>query len=699
MSRSSSRRLLVTAVAATSVALLASACGKSSNQPSAGPAATPAAASSSPAAGASAPSSAASPAGPQYAAGTPLISDGTTTVTIGGAPVTFPTAVSEAAWSQDGNRIAFIDGAGDVATARPDGGDVAVLVKPAQGSKLSSPAWQGGTVLYTELTSAGTHFVRQAHVVGQADHTEFDLYTLVDTETGAATTKDIADTSNPGGMVRRGVGSTLTTIAFQAAGAKGPEIWVHVSDSNSRGGANPAEEVGQGSWPALGPGNEMAFVGTGGGIEVLTWQGKPNAAPTKIADGGGASHLAWTPDGKSVAYSTPGGIMEASVGRPGAASTQLSAKPGVVSFLPSATVRAVPLSGSSPTDLTGASVAISQHMWLTQNGTTPEPAGGGAHGPYGMSVTIVAANDVATAQKEFSWAGLYGPTLLSTSGGDAGGGQGGALDPRLVAEVKRVLGKPNTRDTFNGLDSVYLVGAAGAFPSSADAAFTALGYKPVHVTSAPKGDPAATARPTIAIVDPSDSAALSEAKADGAHVLQLSAGQLAAADAGYLTGQDKGNESPEPQIVAFGDQAFAAVTAMKLQHLGTPTEALGDTHADFLAATAANTLTNALVVLPAASPADTLLAEIDSFRVNSVANTTAVVTVDPAQGITPTLKALLETRAADINELDVIDTGAKLPADLLKQLEALAGGPLGVQTTANQTADALAQAEGGAGTG
>ena len=692
MSRSSSRRLLVTAVAATSVALLASACGKSSDQPSAGPAATSAATSSSPAAGASAPS-AASPAGPQYAAGTPLISDGTATVTIGGTPVTFPTAVSEAAWSQDGSRIVFIDGSGNLATARADGSDVVVLVKPAQGSKLSSPAWQGGTVLYTELASAGTHFVREAHLVGQADHTDLDLYTMAAPGSGQSV-KDIADTSNPAGVVRQSVGGALTTMAFQAAGAKGPEVWVHVSDTNARGGPNPAIEISAGSWPAVSTTGEVAFVGNGGGIEVVT--SKMHATPTlqKIADGGaGANHLAWTPDGKSVAYSTPSGIMEANVGQPGATPTQLSAKPGVVSFLPSATDVVVPLSGTSPTDLTGASIAISQHMWLTQNGTTPAPAGGGTHGRYAMSVTILAANDVATAQKDLGWAEFYGPTLLST--GTGGGAGGAALDPRLVAEAKRVLGKPNTQDTFGSLDTVYLVGPAGAFPSSDDAAFTALGYKAVHVTSAPKGDPAAGAQQTIAVVDAGDAAALNEAKAEGAHVLQLSGGKLAAADADYLTNQDKGYQSPEPQIVAFGDQAFAAVSAMRFQRLGTPTEALGDTHADFLAATAMNPLTTAVVVAPAGSPADLLLAEIDAFRLNSDASTTATVTVDPTQSISPTLKALLETRAADITELDVVDTDAKLPANLLKQLETLTGGPLGVQTAANQTADALAKAEGG----
>src|SRR4051794_2688360 len=152
---------MVSAAAAASVALLASACGKSSPRPVATPSATPST-SIAPAAAPATPSAAAStPAGPRYAAGTPLISDGSDTVTIGGTPVRFPTKVSEAAWSPDGSRVAFIDGAGDLATARPDGSSVVVLVRPDQGAKLSAPAWEGGTVVYTEQNPAGTHFVRQ----------------------------------------------------------------------------------------------------------------------------------------------------------------------------------------------------------------------------------------------------------------------------------------------------------------------------------------------------------------------------------------------------------------------------------------------------------------------------------------------------------------------------------------------------------
>ncbi|MEY9929981.1 hypothetical protein ABH926_004623 [Catenulispora sp. GP43] len=443
-------------------------------------------------------------------------------------------------------------------------------------------------------------------------------------------------------------------------------------------------------------GGALAFVGKGGGIEVVAaaamakgYTTSPQA--TMVEDNAaGATHLTWTPDGKQIAYSTPAGIMEVAAGKPRAAPTQLSAKPGVVSFLPAATDQVVTLSGTSPTDLAGASVSVSRHRWLTQTGTTPEPAGAGPHGPYAMSVTIIAADDPATAQKELNWGGLYGPTLLSTGHG--------TLDPRLTAEIKRVLGAPNTQDPFPGLDTVTLVGAPGAFPSGADAAITALGYKVAHVSTAPK--PGSSNSPTpppapIAVVDPSDTAALNEAKAEGARVFQLSGGKIAAADLSYLKGLDSTWDNSVPQIIAFGDKAFTAATAVKLQRFATPAEALGTTHADFLAALAMNSMATNVTVAPSGSPADILLAELSTPQYGYQLYSTSVVTVDPAQGISPTLKALLDTRSANIDEADVIDTTGKLPADLAKQLGTLIGGPLGAAAVANQTADDVAKAEGG----
>ncbi|MEZ0115226.1 hypothetical protein ABH920_009261 [Catenulispora sp. EB89] len=709
MSRSSSRRLLVSAAAATSVALLASACGGSTEHPKVAPVAAGATrtASAPPASQPSQPSqpstsatpsassssaqgstgSAPSGAGPQYAVGTPLISDGSATVNIGGAQVRFPTTVSEASWSPDGSRIAFIDGSGNLATARPDGSDVIVLVQPSQGSKLSAPSWQGGTVLYTELNAAGTHVVEQASVAGQHNHASSELYLM-----GPSGTHDVADTSNPVSVENQTLSGTSSELVFQSHDANGPDLWIHWLDSNARGGADPATPMGPGSWPALSPSEQLAFVGSNGGIDVIPAHTPfKNAATTqeatKVADASGATHLAWTPDGASLAYSTPNGIMEVAVGKPGAGPTQLSAKPGVVSFLPKSADQVVTLAGNTPNDLVGASVAVSRHRWETQTGSTPAPAGGGPHGPFAMSVTIVAADDPATAQKELGWAGLYGPTLLTT---------GDNLDPRLVAEAKRVLGTPNTRDPFDGMDTVNLVGAPGAIPAGTDAAFTRLGYKVVHITEAPKPNPAdaaMAAHPTIAVVDPTDTAALAEAQAEGTHVLRLTGGKLSTADAAYLTGLDANYEVAAPQIVAFGDQAFAAATALTYKRLPVPTEALGTTHADWLAATAMGTATNTLTLVAGNSPADVLLADLSSPQQGYFDYTTSTVTIDPAQGISPTLKALLQARSADINELDVIDTSGKLATGALDQLGTLVSGPLGFQTQANQTADALAKSQ------
>jgi hypothetical protein len=202
------------------------------------------------------------------------------------------------------------------------------------------------------------------------------------------------------------------------------------------------------------------------------------------------------------------------------------------------------------------------------------------------------------------------------------------------------------------------------------------------------------APPPVAVVDPSDAAALSEAKTEGARVMQLGNGKLATADVTYLTGLDATYDNTPPQIVAFGDQAFAAATALNLKRFATPAEALGTTHADFLAATAVTTTTTSVTVIPDASPADLLLADLGDPQSGYQLYGTSVVTIDPAHGISPTLKALLDKQSVNINELDVIDTSGKLPASLVAQLGTLVSGPLGAQTVANQTADDIAKAEG-----
>src|SRR3954471_4889025 len=54
-------------------------------------------------------------------AGSLLLSNGTNTVVVGGRTFTFPTTVTDAAFSPDGSRIAFVNADGNIATARVNG--------------------------------------------------------------------------------------------------------------------------------------------------------------------------------------------------------------------------------------------------------------------------------------------------------------------------------------------------------------------------------------------------------------------------------------------------------------------------------------------------------------------------------------------------------------------------------------------------
>ena len=89
-----------------------------------------------------------------YTAGMIAVSNGSDTVDFGGRKVKFPTTVTDAAWSPDGSRLAFIDHDGNIATAHPDGTSIVVLTKKADGVVRSRPAWSGASVLYTEKVGA-----------------------------------------------------------------------------------------------------------------------------------------------------------------------------------------------------------------------------------------------------------------------------------------------------------------------------------------------------------------------------------------------------------------------------------------------------------------------------------------------------------------------------------------------------------------
>ncbi|MDH6137279.1 hypothetical protein P3T37_006711 [Kitasatospora sp. MAA4] len=70
------------------------------------------------------------------------ISNGTNFVVMNGTSVDFGTVVRDLAWSPNGSRAAFIDGAGNLVTSNPDGsGRHTVAIAPS-GESWSHPTWQ-----------------------------------------------------------------------------------------------------------------------------------------------------------------------------------------------------------------------------------------------------------------------------------------------------------------------------------------------------------------------------------------------------------------------------------------------------------------------------------------------------------------------------------------------------------------------------
>jgi len=189
-----------------------------------------------------------------YKVGLALVSDGSNVVRVGDQKVTFPTTVTDAVFSADGSRIAFVNGDGNIATARPDGKGLKVLTAKANGVVRSRPAWYGGTVMFTERTGNGAAELKD--VVGSGAGTmagEPGEQIAWMGETDSAEQEDKQFGSNAS-VVFPGPGREA---AFQHAGSKGPEVWV--SDQNQR---TPMQsKLVDGSEPALSSdGMRVAFV-------------------------------------------------------------------------------------------------------------------------------------------------------------------------------------------------------------------------------------------------------------------------------------------------------------------------------------------------------------------------------------------------------------------------------------------------------
>ena len=370
-----------------------------------------------------------------------LISNGTDRVTIGDATVRFPGPVTDAAWSPDGSRIAYVDGDGNIATARPDGSDVLVLTATDRSVVRSRPSWSRQWLLYAEKKADGTSALRSVPTngcpIGRGPVTGEDWW--MDTGDGTSYI-DLAPSASTARRPMR--------IAFQHDEPSGPEIWVN--DSNQR--VPRTYKLVDGSEPALSlDGQKLAYVGRDGDIYVSTLP-MSTAPGTRVSAGAQhATRLVWSPDGQHIAYSTDDSVQQVSASGEASAPTALAPTKGVPSYLPGSDNFLFPVTAADPTAL---SIAASQARWAGVGFFAPGQGYEGA-----LSATI------ALAQQPPAVGAPFGPTLLI--------GESNQLDPRIVAELRRVFGAVDTDAEEWARPTVSVAEGVSA---AIDAELRAIGY-------------------------------------------------------------------------------------------------------------------------------------------------------------------------------------------------------------------------------
>jgi hypothetical protein len=449
-------------------------------------------------------------------AGALLISDGSDTVTIAGQAVKFPSTVTDAAWSPDGSRIAYIDGDGNVATARPDGTDVLVLTTTDTAVVRSRPSWSRDWVYYAEKKNDGTSTLMSVSLNGCDRNGAPGGGQPWGMDTGNGTS--YVDLSPSSAFTRK-----PQRLAFQHNEPSGPQIWIN--DTNQR---NPyTHKVTQGSDPAISAdGQRLAYVGPNGQIYL---KGLTTESDVSVQITFGADHptrLTWNPDGQHIAYETPSDIEQvgASPGANANPATTLSPKPGVPAFLTAARNTLADITGADPVAL---SIAASQARWPSESTFRYDPMG---------FVGSAGSATLATPDQALS------ASLVASNGGPLLFTSGTSLDPRTKAELQRIFGRPGVY----GFPTIDIVD--NGVSSSVVQQFKAMGYDIFPMKSRPVPDTPAgecgsqlnadLEGQTLVVVNPGSSIenadATSMAYMSGAPILRLTGGVLTDTQKAYL---------------------------------------------------------------------------------------------------------------------------------------------------------------------
>jgi WD40 repeat protein len=614
-------------------------------------------------------------AGPVYNATVPTVSNGTDRVLIDHTAVTFPSTVTDAAWSPDGARLVYVDGGGNIATARPDGTAVRVLTQTKPGVKRAQPAFEdgGGEIVFSERGADGVWRLMAVGADGQDDPSAGG--------SGEALLDSIGD----------GVGDTapsaaydpavikllqpLSVLAYQHQGSNGAEIWI--LDRNQRG--PQGTKARDGAQPAVSPdGKRLAFVGGDGQLYIEALPILGGATAVRVTAGvAGLTHPVWSPNGNRIAFGTASNVESVSTAAPAGSGgnplTVESPAPGVASYEPMRPTSVLRFATGDPvSDAIAESGAFYQTVPST--GVPPTPIGA----TYATAVTLVSTADPkALTVASLGW--RYGPVLFT---------QPDSLASATSAELTRLLGP--ARNQYSRTPVVNIIGDTSVISAAVEARIKSFGYQ---TTRRPDADPIAAAVAVnssgmipspygapVYVVSASDAPAILslEALGHGASILLTDNAAMPAADQPIINRIETGGN--RRQIIAVGGQAQAALAS---SWPGKPSQMrvtpFGGSDADL----------NSLLIAQRYSdgPTEVGLASTNSWQEALLAAANGprmpVVFVDPRAGLSADAAGWLADASASVGTVVAYGDTASVPQQVTAAAENALQGPAGADSVLN----------------
>lgn len=613
--------------------------------------------------------------GPVYNATVPTISNGTDRVLIDHTAVTFPSSVTDAAWSPDGARLVYVDGDGNIAIARPDGTAVRVLTRTKPGVKRAQPAFEdgGGEIVFSERGADGVWRLMAVGADGQDDPSAGGSgEALLDSVGDGA--GDTAPSAAYDPAVIKAFQS-LSILAYQHQGSNGAEIWI--LDRNQRG--PQGAKARDGAQPAVSPdGKRLAFVGGDGQLYTEALPVLGGATAVRITVGVvGLSHPVWSPNGNRIAFSTTSNVESVSATAPAGSGgnplTVESPSPGVASYEPMRPTSVLRFATGDPvSDAIAESGAFYQTVPST--GVPPFPIGA----TYATAVTLVSTAD----PKALTVAGLgwrYGPVLFTRPD---------SLTPATSAELTRLLGP--AQNHYGRVPAVTIIGDTSVISAAVEARIKSFGYQ---ITRRPDADPIAAAVAVngpgvnagtngapVYVVSASDTPAILslEALSHGSSILLTDDSAMPAADQAIINRIETGGD--KSRIIAVGGQAQAALAS---SWPGKPSQMrvtpIGGSDADL----------NSLLIAQRYSdgPTEVGLASTNSWQEALLAAANGprmpVIFVDPRAGLSADAAGWLADASASVGTVVAYGDTSSVPQQVTAAAQDALQAPAGTNSVLN----------------